>query len=133
MSKVRIFSSSIPKGMRIFEQDVEVAGVKRHYYYAKKFVSGSKRSIYLQRGSDRNCDPNAIRVIGKSKGRFFEVKRCIGYVPANVAKKLVIAGLEDKVKARLQLIDTPGKDSTYIRFVLLGSIDDYEKYCSWEN
>ena len=90
----------------------------------------SKRRISLEREQDRNSDSHAIRVIGKSRGWYFEAARCIGYVPADIADKLVDAGLDDKVKARLQLIYTEGRKSMGIRFDLLGPKDAYEKFCS---
>jgi len=90
----------------------------------------SKRRIYLQRESDNKRGSDSIRVMGKSKGWFFEVKKCLGYVPADIARKLVITGAEDRVKVRLQSIYIAGKDSSYIRFDLMGPMDVYKDYCS---
>lgn len=120
-------------GMKIFEHGVEVVMARQRFSYANKFVRRSKRRLYLQREPANKHDSHAIKVIGKSKGLFFEANKCIGYVPADIARKLVLTGLEDKVKARLQLIYREGKGPLNIRFDLLGPLDDYQKYCSWKH
>jgi hypothetical protein len=117
-------------GMQIYEHGVEVAIVNKRLHDAKKFAKGSKRRIYLERVPDNKHQSNAIRVIGKSKGWVFERIKCIGYVPADIAKKLVLNGLEDKVKTRIQLVSIDDKNSIGIRFDILGPKDVCEKYCS---
>jgi len=119
--------------MRVYEYGVEVAGVRKRYFQAKRFVRRSNRKIYLQRESGSRKNSIAIRVIGKSRGWFFEAKKCIGYVPADVASKLVVTGIEGKVQARLQMIYIEDRNSSYIRFDILGPKDDYENYASRKN
>ncbi len=130
MTKLTIFKSPIPTGMQIFEYGVEVAGVSKRFHAARRFLKRSKRRIYLERAPDNKHAPNAIRVIGKSKGWFLEKNKCIGYVPGDIAKKLVLNEMEDKVTTRLQLVSIDGKNSLEIRFDILGSKYFYEKYCS---
>jgi hypothetical protein len=121
------FASSVPEGMRIYAHGVEVFVPNKCRRIAKKFAKRRKRRIYLQRVSDQKIDPNVIRVIGKSKGWLFESQKCIGYVPENIANKLVITEMEDNVTARLQLIAIEDKDSIHIRFDLLVPMDDSNK------
>jgi hypothetical protein len=116
-------------GMRVFEHGVEVA-VNKHLHSASHFVKRHKRRIYLDRITDRTDDRNVIRVIGKSNGWFHGISKCIGYVPTDIADKLVRANMEDKVKVRLQMISIDGKQSINIRFDILGPKDDYVKYSS---
>jgi hypothetical protein len=116
--------------MQIFEHGVEVAGVNNRLHDARKFVKRSRRRIYLERVPDNKHDSNSIRVIGKSKGWFFEKNKCIGYVPTDIAEKLVLAEMEDKVTARLQLVSIEDRNSIGIRFDILGPKDYYKKYCS---
>jgi hypothetical protein len=130
MSTLTIFKSSIPTGMRIFENGVDVAELNKHGHAARKFAKRCKRKICLECISDQKDDPKAIRVIGKSKGWFFESSKYIGYVPANIAKKLMLAELADKVKARLQSISIDNKHSIEIRFDIFGPKNDYKKYRS---
>ena len=130
MSKFTKFRSSVPEGMKIFAHGVEVAEDNHCHRYARKFVKRSKRRIYLKREPENKPDFSAIRVMGESTGWFFGARKCIGYVPADLARKLVISGIDAKVEAQLQMILVDGKDSVKIRFDLLGSSDDYEKYSS---
>ena len=124
------FKSSIPVDMKMIEYDIEVSGVNHRYYNVKKFAQRSKRRIYLEREPDNKHNLNAIRVIGESKGWFFEVKKCIGYVPADVAKQLVATGLEDIVKPQLRFIWIDNKNHMAVLFDILGLESDYEKYYS---
>lgn len=130
MPILTIFKSSIPTGMRVFEYGIDVVEVNNRHRAARKFVRRSKRRVYLQRISDHKDDPRAIRVIGKSKGWFFHMSECIGYVPAEIASKLMDADMQDKVIARLQSISIHDKRSIGIRLDILGTEDDYTKYCS---
>ncbi|MGB5541500.1 MAG: HIRAN domain-containing protein [Gammaproteobacteria bacterium] len=130
MSKFTKFRSPVPEGMRIFAHGVEVAEDNHCHRYARKFVKRSKRRVYLQREPENKHDFSAIRVMGESTGWIFGARRCIGYVPADLARKLVITGIDAKVEARLRMILVDGKDAVKIRFDLLGPADDYEKYSS---
>lgn len=128
MSRLTKFKSPVPAGMRIFEYGVELDGVGKRSSHAKKFVKRSLRRIYLQRDPDNKPDATAVRVMGKSKGWFFTAEKCIGFVPPGIARKLVNAGLADKVTVRLQLISTEDRNSVHIRFDMLGRMSDYENY-----
>jgi len=129
MTRLTTFRSHIPRSMRIYEHGVEVAGVSNRLHGAKKFAKRSKRRIYLERVLENRHEPNTIRVIGKSKGWFFVRKKCIGYVPEDIAKKLVLSEMEDKVTTRLKYISSDDENFIEIRFDILGSKDEYEKYC----
>ena len=123
-----IFKSTIPWDMPVFEHGVEVL-VDKHARAARSFANRHKRRLYLERITDHSDHQSAIRVIGKSKGWFFEKSKCIGYVQANIAEKLISATIEDKVKVRLHMISTDEMRSIEIRFDIFGSKNDYEKYC----
>ncbi len=130
MQRQTIFYSCIPMGMRVFEHNVNVTEGNECYRAARKFVKRHKRRIYLDRITDNKDVPSAIRVIGKSRGWLFERSKCIGYLPANIADKLIRTNLEDKVKAQLQTILIDNKHTLKIRFDIFGPKDDYEKYSS---
>ena len=117
-------------GMKIYAHGINVVVPNNRRRIAKKFVKRRKRRIYLQRESANRNESNTIRVIGKARGWFFESQKCIGFVPEAIANKLVITGMEDKVKARLQLIAVEDRDSVNIRMDLLGPLDNYETFCS---
>ena len=129
MPKLTIFKPSIPMGMRVFEHSVDVA-VNKRVHAARNFAKRHKRRIYLSRVPGHTVDKREIRIIGKSKGWFFEKSKCIGYVPSDIADKLLHANLDDKVKLRLHMISINGKHSINVRFDIFGPKDDYEKYTS---
>ena len=129
MQNMTIFQPIIPLGMRVFEHGIDVA-VDKRVRAAKNFAKRHKKRIYLSRVTSHTVDMREIRVIGKSKGWFFERRKCIGYVPADVAVKLIDTGIEDKVMAHLQLISINNNHSVEIRFDILGPKNDYKKYSS---
>ena len=116
--------------MRIYEHGIDMLGVNHRSSYARYFVKRSMRKIHLQALPGNKRDSNTMKVMGKSKGWFFEVERCIGFVPADIARKLVVSGMENSVKVRLQMICIEDNDSINIRFDILGPTDDFERYCA---
>lgn len=116
-------------GMRVFEHSVDVA-VNKRTRAARNFAKRHKRRIYLSRVPDHTVDARAIRVIGKSKGWFLEKSKCIGYVPSDIADKLLHTNMGNKVKLRLHMISVDDKRSVSVRFDIFGPKDDYEKYSS---
>ena len=127
MTKLTIFEPSVPIGMRIFEHNVDVA-VDKRLRAAKKFAQRHRRRIFLSLDTRNTVDARAIRINGKSKGRFFENSKCIDYVPHDIADKLLRTNMDDKVKVRLHMISVDNKRSVTIRFDLFGPKDDFEKY-----
>ena len=114
-------------GMRIFEHSVDVA-VNNRIRAARNFAKRRKRRIYLSRVTDYTADTRAIRIIGKSKGWFLDKSACIGYVPPDIAEKLLRTNMDDKVKVRLHMISIDKRHSVTIRFDMFGPKDDFEKY-----
>ena len=124
------FKTSTPLGMRTFEEGVEVSGVERRYNSARRFAQQSKRKLYLEREKRNKKDPHAIKVMGKYSHWLFKRKKCIGYVPSDVARQLVEAELVDRVEARLSMIWIQDKHYLGIRFDIVGPKNDFEKYCA---
>jgi hypothetical protein len=129
MPKLTLFKPSFPIGMRVFEHSVDVA-VNQRVHAARNFAKRHKRRIYLSRVRGHTVNTHAIRVIGKSKGWFFEKRQCIGYVPTDIADKLLRTNMDDKVKLRLHMISIDDQHSITVRFDMFGPKDDYEKYSS---
>lgn len=117
-------------GMQVIEHGIEVSGVNYRFNTVKKFAKRRKKRIYLKREPGNKNPPNKIKVIAKSKGWFFETKKCIGYVPTDIANQLIDTGLEERVKVRLRLIWIEDKNYMGVRFDLVGRNDAYEKYHS---
>lgn len=121
---------SLPAGMRILEQDVEVECIALHTSQAKRFIARSRQSIHFECVQIHKIEASLIRVIGTSKKRFLVTNECIGYVPVDVARCIFDAGIEDKVHARLRSIYTGDRDHIRIIFDLFGPLDSYGKYHS---
>lgn len=115
-------------GMRVFEHGVDVA-VNKRIRAARNFAKRHKRSIYLSRVRGA-VETHPIRVIGKSKGWFFEKRECIGYVPPDIADKLLRTNMDNKVKLHLHMISIDDKHSISVRFDIFGPKNDYEEYSS---
>ena len=130
MSKLIKFVAPIPMGMKVYVHGMTVLVPRNHRRIAWKFVRGRKRRIYLQYESDDKQNSSVIRVIGKSKGWFFEKEKCFGFVPDNITNMLENEGLVGKIKPRLQLIAIGNDTSIDIRVNLLGPMDDYERLLS---
>ena len=129
MQKVTIFQPTVPVDIRVFEHSIDVA-VNNRVRAARNFAKQHKKRIFLSRVTDHTGDTRAIRIIGKSKGWFLEKSRCIGYVPSDIADKLLRAKMDDKVKIRLHMISIDDKHSITVRFDLFGPKEDFEKYSS---
>lgn len=131
MQHLTKFRINIPDGMTVYEHGVEIADARWRQARAKRFVKRRKRHIYLQPETHGRHDSPAIRVMGRSRGLFFEHRRCLGYLPDTVARKLLTVGLEDQVSARLQLIIIEDTGPVHIRLDLLGPADQYDRYTGW--
>src|SRR5438105_3118824 len=62
------FLPPIPDGMGILEGDLEVAGVTHRIENAVAFAKRQDQCLELVRDPDNPHDPNAIKVIGVSRG-----------------------------------------------------------------
>src|SRR5262245_34047545 len=90
--------------MKIFEADIEVAGIQHHKQEAMAFASGKDHALELERDEDNEHDANAIAVIGIAKGWFFRRRRFIGYIPADTAARVAEKGLWGDILPRLKNI-----------------------------
>lgn len=130
MSRLIKFVAPVPMGMKVHVHGMTVLVPRNRRRLARKFVRGRRRRIYLQYERDDRQHSSVIRVIGKSKGWFFEKEKCIGFVPDNITSMLENEGLVRKVKPRLQLIAIGNDTSIDIRVDLLGPMDECERFPS---
>lgn len=94
-------SQPIPEGYEIVEERLEVAGIKHRKDDARAFANASNGWLELERDPANQYDPNAIKVLGCTKGLFGTKRRFIGFVPKNVAKAIVVGGHANVVRPRL--------------------------------
>lgn len=115
------FLPPIPEGMRIMEADIEVAGIPYHKAAALAFARRQQQYLELEREAGNQHDPNAIKVIGVSKGWIGWQRHFLGYVPRETAKQIAEEGLGNAIVPRLRNIWAGGyvQDVVYIRFDIL--------------
>lgn len=120
MSKYHLQEQEIPEGFQIFEDRLEVAGVSFRKSDAASFATSKNGWLELEREHGNKHDKNALKVIGCSKGFFGTKRRFIGYVPKDVAKKIVEGGFWGRI--RLRLLKTYVSDGGFIEilFQILG-------------
>ena len=109
------FLPPIPDGMKIYESDVEVAGIQHHRESALAFVGGTNHALTLEWEPDNPHDINAIKILGFS-GEWQHV----GYLPAALAAQIHGEGLWGKVLPRLRNIWVSSSGYVIIRLDVLG-------------
>ncbi len=115
------FLPPIPEDMRIMEADLEVAGIQYRKRNALAFAKRGQHRLELEREPNNSHDPNAIKVIGISKGWFFWRSDFIGYVPRDTAERIAKAGTWNVMQPRLKNVWAGGyvQDVINIRFDIL--------------
>lgn len=118
------FEPPIPDGMRIMEGHIEVAGIPHRMANAVAFARRAQQYLELEREPNNPHDPNAIKVIGVSKGWFFWRRHFLGYVPRETAAIIAENRLWGRIKPRLRSIWAGGyvKDTVYVNFDILEPI-----------
>jgi len=89
MGDAKNFSDPIHDEYQIYERRLEVASIQYRKDEALKFTNGSHQVLELEREQNNKHDPNAIKIIGTSKGLFFTSRNMLGYVPKEVSKQIV--------------------------------------------
>lgn len=98
------FLPPIPKGSKILCGGVEVAGIYHCKTDAIAFIKGKDQSLEIAFEPRNQFDPNAIAVLGITKGFFGPKKRRIGYIPAEIAKSIADSSSFSSISPRLRQI-----------------------------
>jgi len=122
------FLPPIPKGYQIYESRLEVAGIQHRKDSALNFAKGSNQIIELEREKSNKHDPNAIKVIGVSKGWFFTKRNFIGYVPKEVSAHIIASKLWSDIQTRLEWISVSDNGYVSIIFQLIGPKSKKDQY-----
>ena len=120
--------TTIPDGYQIYEERLEVSGVSFRKNEARPFVKSGSTSIYLERETDNPHDRNAIAIYGKAKKLFGVKNYHLGFVPKEIAKKVVENGFGEQVIARLYKTYLGSDGFIEIEFQLLGPKGQYYDY-----
>lgn len=109
----------------------EVAGIKHRKADVLEFCAASSKDVILEPEPDNAYDKNAIKVIGSWKSFFIRKKKLIGYVPANIAARLMESGVirsvvpellqahieDDRIRIKIRLIGPQDRYGNYIELV----------------
>lgn len=118
----------IPEGFQIYERMLTVAGITFRRKDAAAFAKGKRPWLEIEREPGNTYDPNAIKVIGCSKGFFGDKRRFIGYIPKEVSKLIVEGDYLDKVLPRLDRAYVGYDDFVEIRFQIIGPKDEKDDF-----
>lgn len=118
----------IPEGFQIFEERLPVSGIGFRKSEAASFAKASDSWLEWEREPGNTHDSNAIKIIGCSKGWFGTKHRFIGYVPKEVAEKVVYARLFHRMRPRLLKTYVGDQGFVEVLFQLLGPRSDIDSY-----
>jgi len=121
-------SSDLPKGYQILEKRLLVAGIQHYSDAALKFIHNSDQHLELEKEENNKFDPNAIKIIGVSKGWFFNSRNHIGYVPKEISKQINATELFEMVKPRVTRTYEDDNDFIEIQFQIIGPKDKKTQY-----
>jgi hypothetical protein len=109
----------IPDDFQIFEDRLDIAGIQHRKIDAVKFISSKEQWLEFERDEKNKFDLNAIKVKGCTKGLFGTKKRFVGFVPSDVASRIVYFGIEE---CKPRLLKTYLGDSGFveIKFQVIG-------------
>jgi len=120
-SAYHLQESPIPEGYQIYEERLEVAGLVYRKKDVARFIRGRRPRLEFEREPTNKHDPNAIKIIGISESPLFGPrKRHIGYVPAEIAERIVAGGYWNRVLPRLLHTYLSDKGFVEVDFQLLG-------------
>jgi hypothetical protein len=98
------FLPPIPKGCKILCGGVDVTGIHHRKDDAIAFIKGKDHTLEIHLEPKNQFDPNAIAVIGITKGFFGPKRRKIGYIPAEIAKTIADGSAFSSISSRLRQI-----------------------------
>jgi len=122
----RWFLPVIPESMQIYEYDVSPAGAFFKNRVVVDFTKAENPSLGLERDVSNKDDPNAIKIIGYSKGDFGVQKYDLGLLPEEIARRIVQGGFLGHVQARLRALRYG--EYKEVRFEILGPRGGKEFY-----
>jgi hypothetical protein len=119
----QIYNPEIPDGLQIYESYIVPAGAYWKNPDVLEFIAGGmKQSLELEREPKNQYDSNAIKIIGLISTKRYH----IGYLPAEMAKKIVLGKFWPNVKARLRMVQA--REYINVKFDLLGPIGRKKEY-----
>jgi hypothetical protein len=118
----------IPPGLQIFEERLEVSGVRFRREDATALAEATGAWLELEADENNQYDKYAIKVIGCLPGMSTSDRRFIGYVPKEVSAAIANSGFSGQVRARLLMTYVGDSGFVEILFQLLGPKGQKWKY-----
>jgi hypothetical protein len=109
---VRRFRQTPPRGLPLkLTENVEAAGISREPWLsnATEFLAGEVLGIELERDPSNEIDPHSIQVFGVWRTKAdSEIRRAqIGWVPAELARRIAETAPEARLGATLRVVFLP--------------------------
>ncbi len=98
------FLPPIPDGYRIWQSDLEVAGIRHRKRAAWEFSRGKGQRLLFEPEPRNKHDQNAIKIIGCYSSWWVNWKPHLGYVESEVARELTARGDQRLLCPRLKSI-----------------------------
>ncbi len=122
--KKQRFKIAIPKGYRIYFNQMEVSGTHFHQKDTIKAFSNNKMQMIIEDEKDNEHDKNALKIIITNKDN---EKYHIGYIPKEISKIIAEDKLLDYIAPRLKYINFYNQDNLIVEFDILGLKSEYSK------
>lgn len=117
----RTFLPPIPTGYQLYEAEyIQPKGIHYRKENAIRLVDGEEVGLEFQREPDNPHGRSAIMVVGGIR-QGTDIERVhIGYVPHNLAERIVLNGFADEVRPRLRKIYVSDAGFIEIEFQIIG-------------
>ena len=127
MSGSKYFKVPIPKGYRIFFDEMEVAGVSFRKSDVVKAFLGKQVALAIEAEPRNKFDKNALKVIAFKKGFFRKKKLHLGYIPKEIASVIAERDLNHDLLPRPKELWVGDRGGMKIVIDILGLKDEYNK------
>jgi hypothetical protein len=123
--KKQRFKIAIPKGYRIYFNQMEVSGTHFHQEDTLIAFSSNKVEMTIEDEKDNEHDKNALKIIITNKDN---EKYHIGYIPKEISKIIAEDKLLYYIAPRLKYINFYNQDNLIVEFDILGLKSEYSKF-----
>ena len=113
---------------QMFENATAIAGALHRKSECGNFIAGKGHSIVWRQGPGNTHDPNAIQIIGTTKGMFSSKQHIIGYVPAEIAARIANGDWFSRLIPRLRYLRLTNDGYITIEFDIIGPKGEKKAY-----
>ncbi|USD68101.1 HIRAN domain-containing protein [Vibrio sp. SCSIO 43136] len=121
------YKNTIPKGFRIFFHEMEVAGTGYRKSAVRTFIANPESKLFLRHDPYNDHDSNAIMVMAEIDGILSKKEHHLGFIPRDLAKKIVSLGLHNQLLVRAKSAWVGDRGGLKLYIDLLGDKDDFDR------